>query len=179
MLKIGQLAQIKSDSPYVYEALTQLVNGVNSLGRATGVDPSGTIAAPSPIGSLNVTAADGIFDLAITDNSTLNRGIFYFAESDTTPAFHQPYVHFLGSSRNLRLALGNQTLYWRAYSQYLGSDPSEPVTFGTPATAVTGGGTATGPQLQPSTGSGTAPGTAGGSGFGRLTESVSGPVILR
>jgi len=25
MLKIGQLAQIKSDSPYVYEALTQLV----------------------------------------------------------------------------------------------------------------------------------------------------------
>jgi len=50
-------------------------------------------------------------------------------------------VHFLGSSRNLRLALGNQTLYWRAYSQYLGSDPSGPVTFGTPATAVIGGGT--------------------------------------
>ena len=41
MLKIGQLAQIKSDSPYVYEALTQLVNGVNAVGRATGVDPSG------------------------------------------------------------------------------------------------------------------------------------------
>ena len=124
MLKIGQLAQIKSESPYVYEALTQLVNGVNAVGRATGVDPSGSIAAPSPIGGLNVTAADGIFDLAITDNSTLNRGIFYFAESDTTPAFSQPYVHFLGSSRNLRVALGNQTLYWRAYSQYLGSDTS-------------------------------------------------------
>ncbi len=106
MLKIGQLAQIKSDSPYVYEALTQLVNGVNAVGRATGVDPSGSIAAPSPIGSLNVTAADGIFDLAITDNSTLNRGIFYFAESDTTPAFSQPYVHFLGSSRNLRVVAG-------------------------------------------------------------------------
>ena len=179
MLKIGQLAQIKSESPYVYEALTQLVNGVNAVGRATGVDPSGSIASPSPIGSLNVTAADGIFDLAITDNSTLNRGIFYFAESDTTPAFSQPYVHFLGSSRNLRVALGNQTLYWRAYSQYLGSDPSALVTFGTPPTAVIGGGAANGPQLQPSTGSGTAPGTAGGSGFGRLTESVSGPLILR
>ena len=37
MLKIGQLAQIKSESPYVYEALTQLVNGVNAVGRATGV----------------------------------------------------------------------------------------------------------------------------------------------
>ena len=179
MLKIGQLAQIKGDSPYVYEALTQIVNAVNSLGRATGVDPSGTIDPPAPIGSLSVTSADGIFDLAITDNSSVNRGIFYFAESDVTPSFSQPRVHFLGSSRNLRLSLGNQTLYWRAYSQYLGSDPSQPVTFGTPASPVSGGGTATGPAIQPSTGSGTAPGTAGGSGFGRLTQSVSGPIILR
>jgi len=163
----------------VYEALTQLVNGVNSLGRATGVDPSGTIAAPSPIGSLNVTAADGIFDLAITDNSALNRGIFYFAESDTTPAFHQPYVHFLGSSRNLRVALGNQTLYWRAYSQYLGSETSQPIAFGTPPTAVTGGGAASGSPLQPSNGSGTASGSQGGSGFGQVARSSSGPVILR
>src|SRR4029077_6994377 len=179
MLKIGQLAQINSDSPYVYEALTQLVNGVNAVGRAAGVDPSGSIAAPSPIGGLNVTAADGIFDLAITDNSTVNRGIFYFAESDTTPAFRKPYVHFLGSSRNLRVALGNQTLYLRASSKFPGSETSEPVAFGTPPTAVTGGGTAAGPSLQPSSGSGTASGSEGGSGFGLVTKSNSGPVILR
>jgi hypothetical protein len=179
MLKIGQLAQIKSDSPYVYEALTQLVSAVNSLGRATGVDPSGTIAPPAPIGSLTVTAADGIFDLAIVDNSVVNRGIFYFAESDATPSFASPYVHFLGSSRNLRIAMGNRTLYWRAYSQYLGSDPSEAITFGTPATAVVGGGTATGPSLQASTGSGTATGSEGGSGFGQVAQSSPGPVILR
>jgi len=111
-LKIGQLAQIKSDWPYVYEALTQIVNAVNSVGRAAGVDPSGTIESTRAIGSLRVTSADGIFDLAITDNSSVHRGIFYFAESDVTPAFSQPRVHFLGSSRNLRVALGNQTLYW-------------------------------------------------------------------
>ena len=179
MLKIGQLAQIKSESPYVYEALTQIVNGVNAVGLATGVDPSGTIDPPATIGSLSVLAADGIFDLAITDNSAVRRGIFYFAESDTTPSFGQPRVYFLGSSRNLRIMLGNQTLYWRAYSQYLGSDPSAPVTFGMPATAVSGGGTAAGPALQASTGSGTASGREGGSGFGEVTESSSGPVILR
>src|SRR6202790_2634473 len=150
MLKIGQLAQIKGESPYVYEALTQIVNAVNSVGRATGVDPSGTIDPPAPIGSLSVIAADGIYDLAITDNSAVHRGIFYFAESDVTPAFSRPRVHFLGSSRNLRVALGNQTLYWRAYSQYLGSDPSETVTFGTPARAVTGGGGPTAPGRHPS-----------------------------
>jgi len=178
MLKIGQLAQIKGESPYVYEALLQLVNAVNAVGRGAGVDPSGPISAPAPIGALNVTAADGIFDLAITDNSSVNRGVFYFAESDTTPSFERPYVHFLGSSRNYRVALGNQTLYWRAYSQYLGADPSTPVTFGNPPTAVTGGGS-NGPALQASQGSGTARGAAGGSGFGRMTEAASGPVMLR
>jgi hypothetical protein len=180
MLSIGQLAQIKSDSPYVYEALTQIVSAVNSLRRATGVDPTGSIAAPVPIASLAVTAADGIFDLAITDNSAVNRGIFYFAESDIAPSFPGPRVYFLGSSRNLRVALGNQTLYWRAYSQYLGSDPSEPVAFGAPPASVSGGGTATGPAMQPSSGSGTASGNEGGSGFGQVAQqSSSGPVVLR
>jgi hypothetical protein len=179
MLKIAQLAQIKGESPYVYEALTQLVNAMNSLGRATGVDPAGSIAPPAPIGSVSVNGTDGIFDVAITDNSAVHRGIFYFAESDPTPAFGAPRVYFLGSSRNLRVALGNQTLYWRAYSQYLGSDPSAPVTFGTPPAAVSGGGTAAGPTWQTSQGSGTAAGTAGGSGFGRLVESSSGLLILR
>ena len=179
MLKIGQLAQIKSDSPYVYEALTQIISGVNSLGRAAGIDPSGTIAAPSSIGKLSVVAQDGIFDLAITDNSIVNRGIFYFAESDSTPAFAAPYVHFMGSSRNLRISMGNQTLYWRAYSQYLGSDTSTPVTFGTPPTAIAGGGTGTGPARQASQGSGTASGSESGSGFGLVTQTSSGPMILR
>jgi len=172
MLKIGQLAQIKSESPYVYEALTQLVNAVNAVGRGTGVDPSGSISAPTSIGGLSVTAADGIFDIAITDNSSVNRGVFYFAESDTTPAFHQPYVHFLGSSRNYRITMGNQTLYWRAYSQYLGSETSQPVAYGSPPIAITGGGTASGPALQPSSGSGTAGGNQGGQGFGQVTRRV-------
>ena len=165
MLTLSQLAQIKKESPYTYEALTQVVTAVNSIGRATGVDPTGEISAPSPIGGISVVAADGIFDVAITDNSAVNRGIYYFAESDATPGFTSPHVYFLGSSRNLRISLGNQTLYWRAYSQYTGSTPSTPVTFGSPATAVTGGGAA-GTAPQPSSGSGTATAQQGGSGFG-------------
>jgi hypothetical protein len=166
MLTIPQLARLKSADPYLYESLRQIVAAVNSLGRATGVDPAGSIESPAPIGSLTVTAADGIFDLVITDNSPVHRGIFYFAESDTSPSFIAPRVHFLGCSRNLRLALGNVTLYWRAYSQYLGSLPSPPVTYGAPPKAVIGGGSS-GPDLAPSAGSGTAVAQQGGSGFGR------------
>jgi hypothetical protein len=165
MLTVPQLAQIKGRDPYLYESLTQVVGAVNALGRATGVDPAGSIAAPDPIGGLSVAAADGIFDIALTDNSPVRKGIFYFVESDTTSAFAAPHVYFLGSSRNLRVSIGNQTLYWRAYSQYIGSVPSPPVAFGTPPSAVTGGGLA-GPPLQPSSGSGTASGKQGGSGFG-------------
>jgi hypothetical protein len=91
--------------------------------------------------------------------------VFYFLESDSAPAFTSPHVYFLGSSRNLRDSLGNQTLYWRGYSQYIGSVPSTPVPFGSPPTAVTGGGLA-GPAPQPSSGSGTATAQQGGSGFG-------------
>ncbi len=140
MLNIPQLAQIKGRDPYLYEALRQVVAAVNSLGRAMGVDPAGSISPSAPIGGLSVIAADGIYDVAITDNSPVHRGVFYFAESDTSQDFTAPRVHFLGSSRNLRIALGNHTLYWRAYSQYLGSIPSPPVTFGSPPVAVTGGG---------------------------------------
>jgi len=165
MLTIPQLAQIKGRDPYLYESLKQVVGAVNALGRATGVDPSGSIAEPAPIGGLSVVAANGIFNLAITDNSPVRRGIFYFAESDASPAFPAPHVYFLGSSRNLRVSLGNQTLYWRAYSQYIGSTPSAPVAFGSPPAAVTGGGAA-GPAPQPSSGSGTATAQQGGSGFG-------------
>jgi hypothetical protein len=112
-----------------------------------------------------VLAADGIFDIAITVYSAVHRGIYYFAESDTNPNFTAPRVYFMGASRNLRVALGNVTLYWRGYSQYIGSAPSGPVTFGSPASAVAGGGSA-GPALQASSGSGTATGQQGGSGFG-------------
>jgi len=175
MLNIPQLAQIKGRDPYLYETLRQVVGAVNSLGRATGVDPSGSISPPDSIGALSVVAGDGIFDVAITDNSAVHRGIFYFAEFDSSPNFTAPRVQFMGSSRNLRLSLGNQTLYWRAYSQYLGSTPSAPIAFGSPPTAVTGGGTAAGPALQPSSGSGSATGQQGGSGFGvQQTLTVNG-----
>jgi hypothetical protein len=168
MLLLPQLKHIESADPRLHDALHRIVTAVNNLGRGVGVDPAGATAPPAAIAAVSVTAANGIFDIAITDNSPLVRGIQYFVESDSTPGFTQPHVYSLGPSRNARFALGNLTLYWRGYSQYLGSAPSAPVAFGNPPTAVAGGGAA-GPAPQPSAGSGTAPGSGqqGGSGFGK------------
>jgi hypothetical protein len=167
MLTVAQLAPLKARDPYLYETLTKLVASVNATSQRAGVDPATPAPAPTPIASISVQASNGWFDIAITDPSNSRPGLFYFAESDVTPAFSAPRVYFMGASRNLYLQLGNQTLYWRGYSQYIGSLPSAPVSFGSPPIAVVGGGSS-GPAPQPSTGSGAlvsgfAP---GGNGFG-------------
>ena len=167
MLTVAQLAPLKDRDPYLYETLTRIVTALNATSQRAGVDPATPSPAPTPIASISVQASNGWFDIAITDPSDARPGLFYFAESDTTPAFHSPRVYFLGASRNLYVQLGNQTLYWRGFSQYIGSQVSAPVNFGTPPTAVAGGG-ATGPAPQPSTGSGALTNglTRGGNGFG-------------
>lgn len=167
MLTVAQLAPLKDRDPYLYETLTRIVSAVNATSQRSGVDPSTPAPAPSPIASISVQAANGWFDISITDPSNSRPGLFYFAESDTTPAFAAPRVYFMGASRNLYVQLGNQALYWRGYSQYIGSLPSTPVSFGAPPIAVAGGG-ASGPSPQPSRGSGAlSNGLApGGNGFG-------------
>ena len=167
MLTVAQLAPLKDRDPYLYETLTKSVSAVNATSQRAGVDPSVPAPAPSPIASITVQAANGWFDISITDPSDSRPGLFYFAESDLTPAFSKPRVYFMGASRNLYLQLGNQTLFWRGFSQYIGSQPSAPVAFGSPPVAVAGGG-ASGPPPQASQGSGALPSglVRGGNGFG-------------
>jgi hypothetical protein len=167
MLTVAQLAPLKDRDPYLYETLVKIVSAVNSTSQRAGVDPSTPAPAPPSVASLTVSAANGWFDLAIADPSNSRPGLFYFAESDVTPGFNSPRVYFMGASRNLYVQLGNQRLFWRAYSQYIGSQPSAPVTFGNPPVAVAGGGLS-GPAPLPSQGSGARPNglLRGGNGFG-------------
>jgi len=120
MLTVAQLAPLKQRDPYLYETLVKIVSAVNATSQSAGVDPATPSPAPAPIAAVKAQAANGWFDLAITDPAASRPGLFYFAESDVTPAFSSPRVYFLGASRNLYVQPGNQTLYWRAYSQYVG-----------------------------------------------------------
>lgn len=166
MLQIPEIESARQIDPRLYESLKKIVAAINALGTRTGVDPHGTIDTPAAPASISVTAADGIFDVAVKDPSQPMHGINYFLESATNPAFLNPTVYDLGATRNARIQLGNQTLYWRTYSQYLGSNPSPPTTFGGAApTAVTGGGP-NGPAPNPPQGSGANPAGSGGGGFG-------------
>src|SRR5260221_11234121 len=149
MLTVAQLAPLKDRDPYLYEPRVKIVSALNATSQRAGVAPSTPAPAPSSIASLTVQASNGWFDLAIADPANSRPGLFYFAESDATPGFNSPRVYFMGSSRNLYVQLGNQALYWRAYSQYIGSQPSSPATFGNPPSALSGGGPSRPPPFRP------------------------------
>lgn len=171
--QIPNLPYHQQKDPRLGETLQAIQDAFNTMAQQAGISAQGQQITPTPPQQLNVTAAGGVYDIQIQDNAPSQTGIApdYFLEYSTTPGFVAPVVVHLGPARNHRVTLGNQTLYWRTYSQFgRASQPSSPTYFGTAQTPtpVAGGGTITGPNIQPSTGSGTAPtsGTRGGSGYG-------------
>jgi hypothetical protein len=159
-LAVKNIAWLKSYEPTgkLAEALQSITDAHNSL--LVQVNGSVTIPAPpSQVSALSVLSADGIFDFQIQDNSPVNRGVFYHIEGSLNPSFTLPVSIYTGPGRNFRTTLGNQTYYFRVFSQYLTSEPSAPVYFGSGPipTAVVGGGSISGPPVQGSAGSGTGP----------------------
>lgn len=168
----------------LYEALQDLITHHANLAQQVNGNSTGQPQPPPNIDSLHVTAKDGIFDVKINDNGQITRGTEYFLEHSTSPNFSAPTVVHVGTSRNWRGSLGNQKLYWRAYSGYSTSGSSAPVYFGSSVdpTLVTGGGSASGPPIQPSSGSGTSSndGTQGGNGYGPIPfRSTTGEPPIR
>lgn len=183
-MNIPNLEQITARDPLLGEALRAIASGVENVGRQTNA-PTQLQAAEKPgnIASVSVTAKDGIFHAQITDNSPVKRGLEYHLEYSTDPGFRAPIVIHNGASRDFRGKLGNQKLYWRAYSQYPTSDPSQVVYYGGAASPlpVTGGGSESGPPVPQSKGSGTAPSTGlqGGAGWGTTQARNTGPASDR
>lgn len=176
-------AYIQKLDPRLAEAFDDVMQASNRIAQQTtaSADRQSPTPAPPKIQAINVSAAQGIYDVQLVDNSDIYRGIEYFLEYSTTASFNAPVVIHLGTARNWRRFLGNLTLYWRAYSQYPCSAPSEPVYCGAQnaPTPVQGGGSIQGPVPQASTGSGTATsdGLQGGAGYGKhpWRPPLSGP----
>lgn len=141
----------------LYEALNSIAQQSAQVQSQTNTNPKGQPTPPPPISGFNVTGQNGHFNLRITDNNPIYRGIQYYAEYDTQSHFPNPQVIHLGDTRNHNVFLGNGKYYWRAYSSYASSAPSAPVYHGSSAkpTGVVGGGTVGSPNIQSSQGSGT------------------------
>ena len=151
------------------ELLHSMGTGVNNLEAQTNGNVQGPPQPPQKIDGLSVTAQNGHFSVAITDNSKLYRGVSYYVEHSSDPNFTNPIVEHIGTTRNKTLFLGNVTRYFRAYSAYSPSAPSDAVYHGgTQPLAVSGGGAIGGPPEMPSQGSGTGPAGVGLEGPGKV-----------
>lgn len=182
------LKKIKNKDPHLGMFLETWFDQVNNALQQAGISIKGTQLPPPPIAGLNVAAGTDQVHVTINDPSQLGKGVNYFVEySVNDPSFAQPHVEHLGATRGKVLALpakngsgALQTYYFRAYSQYQGSNPPPAKAHqyfgqrGNPTgVTLTGSSQLT---LLPSPGSGTgrADGTQGGSGLGPV---LTRPVV--
>jgi|ERR1700722_6591464 len=158
--------EIFNKSPELAQALDDICDQFSHVSDQVNASPNGVTNPPAAPNSLSVTAAQGIFDIKLIDNNPVSRGINYFLQYSQNSSFNSPITIDIGQSRNHRVNLGNQTLYWRAHSSYPTSAISGHVYHGTSSNpiAVVGGGSSTGPALQSSSGSGTTVGASGSDG---------------
>lgn len=150
---------------FLKEAFSTTESLITNLAVQGGLNPSVPVQPPPNIQSLDVSAQNGHFQVAIQDQSTgVSRQNQYFIEHADNPSFVNAHMVPLGQSRNANLFLGNVTRYFRAYSALPASGPSQHVYHGSAQApvAVSGGGSVGGPAFLASQGSGTsAPGQTG------------------
>lgn len=131
---IRNLPFIRSIPQYgsrIVEAFQDVQKLLSNVGQQTNADPSGQqISAPPQIHALSVTASGGVAHVQITDNNPIYRGTTYHVQYSTTPGFESPVNHYMGPSRDVRIPVGNQPLYYRAFSDFPTSGASVPVYHG-------------------------------------------------
>jgi hypothetical protein len=174
------LNEIRNRDPHLGKLLEHLIDSIDVFSKHAGFDPTGRVAPPPAIQAVNVAAGSDHVHVTLTHNSPIKKNIQYFVEwSANDPSFGHPNVEHLGASRGRVLALPAKdgtgaaiNYYFKAYSQYQGSNAQTKHTyFGTQfaptAVTLTGASQLT---LLASTGSGTgkSDGSQSGSGIGTV-----------
>ena len=184
-----ELNYIAHKDAYAGTLFGRIIEAVNTLAKNAGVAAVGKVSPPHPINSISVsgsTPSNGILSVpnsevlhwTLQHTQEVQKGVHYFSEIDTSPAFTNPHVIHHGTSRSGFITLPTKdtsnnahVYYLRSYGQYPGSDPSEPTVLGglSGAIGIQMGGSSK-LDILPSTGSGTAAanGSQGGSGFGTV-----------
>jgi hypothetical protein len=130
-LKIPNLDYLRSLDPKLFEAIKAIQDQTSNIEKQGNFNALGPPNAPPAIDRLRVTTGPGgEYQIRITDNGEVSRGINYWAEYDTSPNFTNPHIIDMGQTRNHSVNLGNQQLFWRAYSSYPSSDTSPVVYHG-------------------------------------------------
>jgi hypothetical protein len=151
------------------EWMEEMGQAFNNIEGQNNSNATGQPQTPPAINSLNVTASNGHFQIAINhEGAQFYRGIRYFVEHSDNAQFTNSHTEDLGTTRNANLFLGNATRFFRAFAAYPSSPPGPLAYHGSAGQplAVTGGGTVPAPNFAASQGSGTGTPGQGHSGPG-------------
>ena len=136
-----ELNYIAHKDAYAGTLFDRIIQAVNTLAKNAGVAAVGKVSPPHPINSISVsgsTPSNGILSVpnsevlhwTLQHTQEVQKGVHYFSEIDTSPAFTNPHVIHHGTSRSGFVTLptkdtsnNTHTFYLRSYAQYPGSDP--------------------------------------------------------
>lgn len=191
-MQIPNLAFIKNQfGARLYEAFNSIQTQSQASEQQTNANPLGHPDPPPAINGVHAsTGPGGEFQVAITDNGMVSRGVKYFIEHDSDSQFSNPHIIDNGTSRNWAGHMGNQTLYFRAYSSYGSSATSPaayhgskaqplPVTGGVAGTRAPSQGAGTGAPRQGLHGPGPVAQRSGVAGFDWTAQGSNGPNTLK
>jgi hypothetical protein len=160
-------------SARLYECLSDIVGGTNTLESQTNSNLTGIPAPPPPLQSVTATPTEVGHHISINHGADFYRGAYYHVEAADNPHFTNPFPVYSGPAREIDLATGSQKLYFQAFASYQNSNNTSVVFHGgTTPQAVTGG------SFSPrgiSQGSGTGRPGEGRSGFGTVSFRGSKP----
>lgn len=148
----------------LYDALMSIQKAHNNTESQTNGNSTGIPTAPPKLDGLIVTSTSVGHHISIQHGGEFYRGIEYHGDYADNPQFTNPFPWHAGPARELDLATGSKTLYFRAQGQYQTGESTEPVYHGgSQPLAVTGG---TDSPLGWSQGSGTGLPGEGMQGYG-------------
>jgi hypothetical protein len=151
----------------LYETLNAIIQGQKNIGLQTNASLNEPTPPPPQINNLEVSASGGVAHVSIADDNEIYRGVSYHVQYSKDAAFSSPITVHMGPSRDIRIPVGSDPLYYRAFSDYPTSAPSTPVYHGgtTPVAIAAQGSNQ--PSVPSGKGSGT--GTSGQiSGWGPI-----------
>jgi hypothetical protein len=146
----------------LFEALTDVRSGLDTLEQQTNSNLNGIPAAPPAPQSVKVTPTAVGHHVSINDGTDFYRGKYYHVESSEDRHFTNPFPEYSGPAREINLATGPRALHFRVFASYQNSDNSAVVYHGGAIPRPVIGGTAF------------KPGSSQGSGTGRPSQGFAG-----
>lgn len=157
---------LRQSDPQTYQGLTALMDYIESLAAAVGVEPAPAaqvasataLTPPQPAAGFSVTGANGHFQVQVHPNSANQQPVYHEVASCTTLNFDAPgqlQVYGPEARTSWDITDPGATRYWRLRSKFLNSGFNTPQYFrtanGSGPAAVTSGvlsAAAAAPRLQ-------------------------------